>query len=311
MNSLVGGLSGSKMSSSDPDSKVDLLDSAAVVTAKLKKAFCEEGNIIDNPILQFLKAVVFPVSSLTKPDYEFVIQRTEKWGGNISFGDYQSLEAAFEKKDIHPGDLKKGATLALNELLEPIRQIWANDPSLQELTLQAYPPPKPKLISHISKVDLRVGRVMEVNYHPERDTLYVEKIDLGEASGPRTIVSGLSKYMTREELTGKLVVIAANMKPAKFAGIVSQGMILAASNEDKSVIEVLEAPDDALVGESITFEGFESHPDLILNPKQKVMEKCAVDFSTSEDLVATFQNVSFLTSAGPVTVRSLKKASIS
>ena len=67
MNAMVGGLSGSKMSSSDPDSKVDLLDSAKDVVHKLKKAFCEEGNISDNPILQFLRAVIFPVNSLKNP----------------------------------------------------------------------------------------------------------------------------------------------------------------------------------------------------------------------------------------------------
>ena len=58
MNAMVGGLSGSKMSSSDPDSKVDLLDDSESVKSKLRKAFCEEGNIAENPILQFLKAVV-------------------------------------------------------------------------------------------------------------------------------------------------------------------------------------------------------------------------------------------------------------
>jgi tyrosyl-tRNA synthetase len=55
MNFMVGGLSGSKMSSSDADSKVDLLDSEETVSAKIKKAFCEEGNITDNPILAFVK----------------------------------------------------------------------------------------------------------------------------------------------------------------------------------------------------------------------------------------------------------------
>ena len=55
MNVMVGGLSGSKMSSSDANSKVDLLDSEADVVNKLKKAFCEEGNVTENPILQFFK----------------------------------------------------------------------------------------------------------------------------------------------------------------------------------------------------------------------------------------------------------------
>ena len=49
------GLTGAKMSSSEEDSKIDLLDSAASVKKKLKKAFCEPGNITDNGVLSFCK----------------------------------------------------------------------------------------------------------------------------------------------------------------------------------------------------------------------------------------------------------------
>ena len=155
MNAMVGGLSGSKMSSSDPDSKVDLLDSSDAVQSKLKKAFCEEGNVVDNPILQFLKAVVFPIKSLTaspQSPWKFTISRPEKYGGNIEFATYEELHTAFLEKGVHPGDLKAGAATALNELLEPIRQAWQSSPELQELALKAYPPPKPKLVSDVSKL---------------------------------------------------------------------------------------------------------------------------------------------------------------
>jgi tyrosyl-tRNA synthetase len=134
---------------------------------------------------------------------------------------------------------------------------------------------------------------------------------LGEATGPRTIVSGLAKFMTKEDFVGKKVVVVANLKPSKFAGVMSQGMVLAASNSDKTAVEVLEAPEEAQIGESVIIPGFEHKPDPQLNPKHKVFEKCAVDFATDESLVAKFKNVSFSTSAGEVTVKSLKNASIS
>ena len=51
------------MSSSEEDSKIDLLDSAAQVKKKLKKAFCEPGNITDNGVLSFCKHVLFPLRS--------------------------------------------------------------------------------------------------------------------------------------------------------------------------------------------------------------------------------------------------------
>ena len=138
MNFMVGGLSGSKMSSSDPDSKIDLLDDAKDVERKIKKAYCEEGNITDNPILQFIKFVIFPVRSLTVESPEFIIQRSEKWGGNLVFKSYQELEAAYEARGVHPGDLKKGTADAINTLLEPIRQVFKN-PELQKLAMEAYP----------------------------------------------------------------------------------------------------------------------------------------------------------------------------
>lgn len=56
---LVPGLAGGKMSSSEVDSKIDLLDTAADVKKKLKKAFCEPGNIADNGLLSFVKYVIF------------------------------------------------------------------------------------------------------------------------------------------------------------------------------------------------------------------------------------------------------------
>lgn len=67
---LVPGLAGGKMSSSIEDSKIDLLDSEAVVKKKLKKAFCEPGNVEDNGVLSFVKHVIF--SLLNKDEGKFL-----------------------------------------------------------------------------------------------------------------------------------------------------------------------------------------------------------------------------------------------
>lgn len=65
MNPIVPGLvKGGKMSSSDPKSKIDFLDSAADTKKKISTAFCEEGNIEDNGVLSFFKAVAVPISEL-------------------------------------------------------------------------------------------------------------------------------------------------------------------------------------------------------------------------------------------------------
>ncbi|KAI9142373.1 tRNA synthetases class 1 [Paraphysoderma sedebokerense] len=146
MNPMVPGLAGSKMSSSDPDSKVDLLDDPKSVERKIKKAFCEEGNITDNGVLSFVKHVLFPLSTLKDENAKasFTITRPEKFGGNVKYEDFQLLENDFRDKKVHPGDLKKGVVDALNVLLAPIRKVF-EDPKLQQLTKLAYPEaPVPK-----------------------------------------------------------------------------------------------------------------------------------------------------------------------
>lgn len=67
-----------------------------------------------------------------------------------------------------------------------------------------------------------------VRQHPDADSLYVEKIDVGEPE-PRTVVSGLVQFVPREQLQDRLVVLLCNLKPQKMRGVESQGMVLCAS----------------------------------------------------------------------------------
>lgn len=64
--------------------------------------------------------------------------------------------------------------------------------------------------------------------HPDADSLYVERIDVGEPE-PRTVVSGLVQFVPKEELQDRLVVVLCNLKPQKMRGVDSQGMLLCAS----------------------------------------------------------------------------------
>lgn len=143
MNVMVPGLAGPKMSSSDPDSKIDLLEAPEDVKRKLSKAFCEEGNITDNGVLSFVKTVLFPLGSMNEKTPSFSILRPEKFGGDVTYTDYQQLEDDFRDKKVHPGDLKKAVTESINKLLAPIRQ-WFDNDELRKLTEDAYPSPKPE-----------------------------------------------------------------------------------------------------------------------------------------------------------------------
>jgi len=135
MNSMVPGLAGGKMSSSEDDSKIDLLDSPAIVKKKFKKAFCEPGNITENGLLAFAKHVVF---GLFQPDEKFIITRNEANGGDLNFSTYEELETYFAEKKLHPADLKVAVEFYINRLLDPIRKIF-DTPELKQLVSKAYP----------------------------------------------------------------------------------------------------------------------------------------------------------------------------
>ncbi|MGV8142691.1 MAG: hypothetical protein ACP5NS_03580 [Candidatus Pacearchaeota archaeon] len=89
--------------------------------------------------------------------------------------------------------------------------------------------------SDFEKLDLQVGKILEVADHPKADKLYILTVDLGEVA-PRTIVAGLKTKYTHEQLKGKQAVFVANLEPVTLRGIQSEGMILAASTEDKSEV---------------------------------------------------------------------------
>jgi methionyl-tRNA synthetase len=85
-------------------------------------------------------------------------------------------------------------------------------------------------IDDFSKIDLRVAKVIEAEKVEKADKLLKMKLQVGEET--RQVVSGIAKYYTPEEMVGKTLILVANLKPAKLRGIESQGMILAATNEN-------------------------------------------------------------------------------
>ncbi|KAI8843356.1 tRNA synthetases class I, catalytic domain-containing protein [Chytriomyces cf. hyalinus JEL632] len=163
--------------------------------------------------------------------------------------------------------------------------------------------------SIISKLDMVVGKIIKVENHPDADSLYVEQIDCGEAQ-PRTVVSGLRKFMTLEDLQDRMILVLKNLKPAAMRGIKSHAMVLCASNADHTKVEFLIPPAGSKPGDRVFFEGHEGEPEEQLNPKKKVWETVQPDFKTRDDLVAVWKNVEFRTEKGIVKTGSLAGASI-
>jgi len=314
MNPMVPGLTGAKMSSSEADSKIDLLDSPKDIQKKLKKAFCEPGNITDNGVLSFCKFVIFPVALKGE---KFTIERDEKNGGNAVFEAYEDLEQSFAKEEVHPGDLKAAVEKYLNRLLDPVRKIFESK-ELKKLSNDAYPPPakvkpgqknEPEEIAPY-RLDMRIGKIIEVSRHPDAEKLYVEKIDLGEPS-PRTVVSGLVDFVPEDKMLNRLVVVLCNLKPAKMRGVESCGMVLCSSRAEPKEVEPLNVPEGSAPGDRVVVEGEkEGMPDEVLNPKKKVWEKLSEDLKVSSEGFAQWQGNDLITPKGKITCCAVKGAPI-
>ena len=91
------------------------------------------------------------------------------------------------------------------------------------------------------KVDLRVAEIKEVEEIPKADKLYKLTLDDGTEEG-RTICAGIKEFYSADELKGKKIIIVANLAPRKLRGIESQGMLLAASNDNHFVVSLV-SPD--------------------------------------------------------------------
>ena len=132
---LIPGLTpGGKMSSSEKNSKIDLLDNEKTVNEKLNAAFCEQGKVEGNGVLAFCKHVIMVHKEDNKK--EFVIERPEKFGGTLKYATYAELEKDYSAGKIHPMDLKKTVAKEINLLLETVRKKIKGK---EKLIKEAYP----------------------------------------------------------------------------------------------------------------------------------------------------------------------------
>ncbi|KAL6244866.1 Tyrosine--tRNA ligase cytoplasmic [Rhinocladiella similis] len=145
MNPMVPGLTGGKMSASDPDSKIDVLDGPELVKKKLKKAYAAAGEVEGNGIISFVEYVLLPFSALQDPNHKgrFVCERREGEGEPLVYHDMETLRADYKADKLTPQLLKAGVTAALNELLAPIQADYQASPEWQEIEKKAYPPAEP------------------------------------------------------------------------------------------------------------------------------------------------------------------------
>jgi len=176
-------------------------------------------------------------------------------------------------------------------------------------------PPKEKkevkkeeeLAVDVGRLDMRVGHIRSAKKHPDADSLYVEEIDCGEEK-PRTVISGLVKFVPEEEMQDRMVVVLCNLKPTKMRGILSEAMVMCASTPEK--VEILTPPPGSKPGDLVQVEGYNRNPDIQLNPKKKIFETCAPDLKVNSSKEATYKGVIWTVNGEAVLSPSLAEVQI-
>eukprot|EP00483_Globobulimina_turgida_P000587 UN00587 len=118
-----------KMSKSMTDSAIFMEDSADDVRRKIKKAYAPPGLIEKNPILDYLKHLVFGHGKFKG----FEVDRKKENGGSKIYQSYNELEKDYANLNLHPADLKPALAKAINEMIEPVRQHFKNNENAKKL----------------------------------------------------------------------------------------------------------------------------------------------------------------------------------
>eukprot|EP00501_MAST-03F_sp_TOSAG23-6_P001672 GSMAST32.ASY1.ANO1.1742.1 assembled CDS len=168
-----------------------------------------------------------------------------------------------------------------------------------------------KTVTPIEMIDFRVGQITKIWKHPDSENLYCEEVDLGETTGIRTIASGLRKHYPDESvLLGKKVIVVANLKPRSLVGFMSKGMILCAYNEDKTICEVINVPENTPIGERITFPAFplsnETKDEMKKTWTKKVLKKLTCD----ELGICHYDDSPFTTSFGQCSLNTVTNGTL-
>lgn len=161
------------------------------------------------------------------------------------------LGASFNgKEDLQWGVFKGGEAFGEGKVLFP-RIIEEETEKVPE---QKPAKNKPLLAADVpAAMDIRVAKIVDVQNHPDAESLYVLKVDAGEAE-PRTICSGLRKSYEAAELKDRAILLFANLKPAPLRGILSNGMLFAGDGENGKAV-LIAPPEGAKPGERALFKG--------------------------------------------------------
>ena len=115
------------MTKNIPDSAIFMEDSSQEVERKIKKAYCPEKQIDDNPIFEYIKYLIIPKYG------KFELKRPEKYGGDKIYNTYDEICEDYKKGDLNPGDLKPNVIRFINDMLDPVRKHFEKDLEAQKI----------------------------------------------------------------------------------------------------------------------------------------------------------------------------------
>jgi methionyl-tRNA synthetase len=201
------------------------------ILAKKKNTHKQLEAVIYNLLegLRIISGLIYPVM----PDTAATMQKHLGQNQDQPFYKIEHLK--------HWGELASGTQLPKSISLFPRIELKTPVDTNADTGLpgQLSPPLKPEIsMGAFSKIDLRVATVVHAESIPRAKKLLKLEVNLG--SEKRTIVSGISGSYSPEDLVGKQVIIVANLKPAKLMGVLSRGMLLAATDESGIAVATLD-----------------------------------------------------------------------
>lgn len=192
-----------------------------------------KAAVLDSVLYHLCEGMRF-VSIMAEP---VIPLASEKIWNQLGLSDFKSAFFA----DLTWGGIKNGTVIHKEDPIFP--RIETEKEALGEATKPPVKEPKQPDISidDFFKTDLRVAEVLTAERVKKSEKLLKMTVSLG-GDDVRTVVSGIAKFYTPEEMVGKHILFVANLKPAKLMGIESQGMILAASKGETLVVPEVDMP---------------------------------------------------------------------
>lgn len=206
----------------DPEKKQELANVMYNLAESLRVI-----SVLISPFMPITAERIWKQLNLPQAFKDVQIEDIESWGGvpaGLKVGEPEQL---FPRIEVEKEEAEKPAKKAKQEKA-----------AKQKKTEKKEEVPGVIGIEDFGKVALRVAEVVAAEPVPKADKLLKLQLSLGEGQPQRQVVSGIAKFYQPDELVGKHVVLVANLKPAKLRGVVSEGMILAAS--DGKGLKVLE-----------------------------------------------------------------------